>query len=175
VRRSARRSTFIKLNLKLIKLKIDRRVHWGCVRGNALRVPGRTWPRWGHARPRESRRGRAATPRTGQAPPGRGRAGARAGKRVRGPRAGGGAGEPPRGRVGASSGPRGSAARGPCGTRAGATRGGGRRRGGGGEEREGEREGEGRGAHLGNQIRRSPSLKPRAPRGRERGRCAREN
>jgi hypothetical protein len=41
-------------------------------------------------------------------------------------------------------------------------------RGGGGEEREGE--GEGRGAHLGVQIRRSPSLKPRTPWGeRERG------
>jgi hypothetical protein len=38
-------------------------------------------------------------------------------------------------------------------------------RGGEGEEREGE----GRGAHLGVQIRRSPSLKPRAQRGRERG------
>jgi hypothetical protein len=47
-------------------------------------------------------------------------------------------------------------------------------RGGGGEEREGE----GRGAHLGVQIRRLPSPKPRAPRGRERGGeevAAREN
>jgi hypothetical protein len=40
------------------------------------------------------------------------------------------------------------------------------RREGGGEEREGE--GRGGGAHLGVQIRRSPSPKPRAPQGRER-------
>jgi hypothetical protein len=63
-----------------------------------------------------------------------------------------GAGPPGRGRTGPSG-------------RAGSTCGG-RKKG------EGEREGkgEGRGAHLGVQIRRSPSLKPRAQRGRERWR-----
>jgi hypothetical protein len=46
----------------------------------------------------------------------------------------------------------------------------GKGRGGGGGEREGEGEGEGRGAHLGVQILRSPSPKPRAPRGERDGR-----
>jgi hypothetical protein len=55
--------------------------------------------------------------------------------------------------------------RGPPGARAGRACGGRRK----GRGRRGEREGEGRGAHLGVQIRRSPSLKPRAQRGRERG------
>jgi hypothetical protein len=111
---------------------------------------------------------------------------ARAAGRPAGPRARGCQGPPPRrraqGRVGGCvrGGGRGpwGATGGARGARWGATRGlpwaraerprGGRRRGGGGEEREGE----GRGAHLGVQLRRSPSPKSRVPRG-ERGRLLR--
>jgi hypothetical protein len=99
--------------------------------------------------------------------PSRGRAGARERAplggnegRARGGRAGG--------RGGARRGARGSAARATRDARQGVVRGGGRRRGWGGGEREGE------GAHLGVQIRRSPSPKPRAPWGRERELCAGE-
>jgi hypothetical protein len=149
-RRSARCSTFIKLNRKLIKLKIDCRAHWGCARGNVLRVPGRARPHRGHARPRESRRERAVAPGTGRAPPGRGQEGATRG-RARGRRQGaardvrgeGGAGgregrrrghersaaggprrSTPGGRGGAPpGGPHGTRARGPRGSRAGHTQG----------------------------------------------------
>jgi hypothetical protein len=79
----------------------------------------------------------------------RGGVGERAQGAARGRRRGRGGGR--EGRAEAARGARREAARG-------------RRRGGGGEEREGE----GRGAHLGVQIRRSPSPKPRAPGGRER-------
>jgi hypothetical protein len=76
-RQSARRSTFIKLNSKPIKLKFDRRTRWGCTRGNALGKPrGAVLP---GARGRAPDRGRAG---------GRGRAQGRQGATPEGPGAG---------------------------------------------------------------------------------------
>jgi hypothetical protein len=109
---------------------------------------------------REAARGRAATSGERARPPGRGAAGPRdedIGGR--------------RGCRGRATGAAGSARRGYRG-RAGKKKGEGE---GGERGREREREGEGRRAHLGVQIRRSPSPKPRAPRGRERRSCAQEN
>jgi hypothetical protein len=60
MRRSVRRSTLIKLNLKLLKLKFKRHARWCCARGNALGEPQRA-------------RGRTATVK-GRALPGQGAA-----------------------------------------------------------------------------------------------------
>jgi hypothetical protein len=111
------------------------------------------------------------TPGTGRAPPGRGRAGGRCRGRAgsRGVEPGRGGAPPGAARCaggagqGATRGARGRARGEPPGAHAGRLCEG-RRKGRGGEEREGEW----RGAHLGVQIRRPLSPKPRAPRGRER-------
>jgi hypothetical protein len=162
VRRSERRNTSTKPNLKLNKLKLKHR---------ATTVTRAALWHASHAGGEGTAAGAWARPPRREPPGTRGR-GARRWRWARGARGHGGAGPPgcrraagevgagPRG-VGEPSGERGTGARdGQQGARREEEMGGGRE----GEEREGE----GRGAHLGVQIRRSLSPKPRAQQGRER-------